>query len=59
LRELAEALQRLQVLCEAGNAVEAIAIVRSLVPEYTSSDAAVGPAVVLEPARIYSRIRLQ
>jgi O-antigen biosynthesis protein WbqV len=55
LRELAEALQRLQVLCEAGNAVEAIAIVRSLVPEYTSSDAAVGPAVVLEPARIYSR----
>jgi O-antigen biosynthesis protein WbqV len=51
LCELTETLQQLQVVCEAGNAAEAVAIVRSLVPEYKPSGAAV-PAAVLEPVTI-------
>jgi hypothetical protein len=49
---LTETLQRLQVVCEAGNVAEAVAIVRSLVPEYVPSDTAGAPAAVLEPVTI-------
>jgi O-antigen biosynthesis protein WbqV len=52
LSELTETLHRLQVVCEAGNVAEAVAIVRSLVPEYKPSDTAGLPAAVLEPVTI-------
>jgi FlaA1/EpsC-like NDP-sugar epimerase len=52
LRELTETLQRLQVVCESGNVVEAVAIVRSLVPEYQPPASAGSPAAVLEPVAI-------
>jgi O-antigen biosynthesis protein WbqV len=52
LRELTETLQRLQVLCEAGNVAEAVAIVRSLVPEYQPSASSGSPAALLEPVAI-------
>ncbi|HEY4170471.1 MAG TPA: nucleoside-diphosphate sugar epimerase/dehydratase [Reyranella sp.] len=52
LCELTETLHRLQVVCEAGNAAEAVAIVRSLVPEYEPSGTAGVPAAVLEPVII-------
>jgi len=49
---LTDTLHRLQVACEAGNAAEALAIVRSLVPEYKPSDTAGLPVAVLEPVTI-------
>jgi O-antigen biosynthesis protein WbqV len=52
LCELTETLHRLQVVCEAGNVAEAVAIVRSLVPEYKPSGAAGVPAAGLEPVTI-------
>jgi O-antigen biosynthesis protein WbqV len=52
LCELTETLLRLQVVCEAGNAAEAVGIVRSLVPEYKPSDMAGLPVAVLEPVTI-------
>jgi hypothetical protein len=47
LCELTETLHQLQVVCEAGNAAEAIAIVRSLVPEHKPSGTAGLPVAVL------------
>jgi O-antigen biosynthesis protein WbqV len=52
LRELTEALQRLQMLCEAGNAAEAVAIVKALVPEFQYNPGAALPVAVLEPVTI-------
>ncbi len=51
-RQLTDALHRLQVVWEAGNAAEALAIVRSLVPEYKAPDMAGLLAAVLEPVTI-------
>jgi hypothetical protein len=47
LCELTETLHQLQVVCEAGNAAEAIGIVRSLVPEHKPSGTAGLPVAVL------------
>ncbi|MBN9088910.1 MAG: polysaccharide biosynthesis protein [Reyranella sp.] len=52
LRQLTETLSRLQLVCEAGNAAEAIAIVKSLVPEFRHAGAAPQPVAVLEPVTI-------
>jgi O-antigen biosynthesis protein WbqV len=52
LRELTEALTRLQAVCEAGNSAEAVAMVKSLVPEFRTSGAGELPVAVLEPVTI-------
>jgi O-antigen biosynthesis protein WbqV len=52
LCQLTETLHRLQVVCEAGNAAEAIAIVRSLVPEYKPSGSAGLPVAIQDPVTI-------
>lgn len=52
LRDLTEALYRLQSVCEAGNAAEAVAIVKSLAPEFRHAGQEAQPAAVLEPVTI-------
>jgi O-antigen biosynthesis protein WbqV len=52
LRELTETLHRLQLVCEAGDAAEAVAIVKAVVPEFKHATSAPMPVAVLEPVTI-------